>query len=194
MLPARHTHCTRPPPPTTPHPTPTHTRQPNTHPLLLFPDKTTHKHTCTALKSRSALLLPEGTEEAAPPPIPMRYAGPPILTTSMPISPSAFSRWRWSIWPTPALQVEWSVDVTAEQTTAHRRQHSTVQITQVADIFVPLNSAMAALHHHKQSTQPTNNQTKPINQPTTNQPLPTIKRQNQPTNQQASQQTNSQPT
>ena len=72
-----------------------------------FPSSSTHALTtrlslldisasprCTALKSRSALASssPPAFEDAAPPPMPMRYAGPPILTTSMPMSPSVFSR------------------------------------------------------------------------------------------------------
>ena len=70
---------------------------------LALPDLPVHR-TCTALKSRSARLLPEGTLDAAPPPMPMRYAGPPILTMSMPTSGSSFFRWLWSIWPRPPLQ------------------------------------------------------------------------------------------
>lgn len=49
-------------------------------------------HAWTALKSSSALLEPEGMDDAAPPPMPMRYAGPPILTMSMPTSGSSFFR------------------------------------------------------------------------------------------------------
>lgn len=57
---------------------------------------------CTALKSSSALpLLPLGTELAAPPPIPMRYAGPPTLTTSIPTSGGFFLWCARSIWPKP---------------------------------------------------------------------------------------------
>lgn len=36
--------------------------------------------------------------------MPMRYAGPPIFTTSMPSSGSFLYRWLWSIWPRPPLQ------------------------------------------------------------------------------------------
>ena len=33
--------------------------------------------------------------------MPMRYAGPPIFTTSIPTSPSVFSKFVWSICPNP---------------------------------------------------------------------------------------------
>mmetsp|Transcript_42293 Transcript_42293/g.108165 ORF Transcript_42293/g.108165 Transcript_42293/m.108165 type:complete len:401 (+) Transcript_42293:127-1329(+) len=60
---------------------------------------------CTALKSSSALLEPLARLDAAPPPMPMRYAGPPIFTISMPGAGSSLSRWAWSIWPMPALNM-----------------------------------------------------------------------------------------
>mmetsp|Transcript_37183 Transcript_37183/g.71305 ORF Transcript_37183/g.71305 Transcript_37183/m.71305 type:complete len:276 (+) Transcript_37183:2195-3022(+) len=60
---------------------------------------------CTALKSSSTARVPDGTEEAAPPPMPMRYAGPPIFTTSMPSSPGSFSSMVWSMAPKPALNM-----------------------------------------------------------------------------------------
>mmetsp|Transcript_24390 Transcript_24390/g.55567 ORF Transcript_24390/g.55567 Transcript_24390/m.55567 type:complete len:434 (+) Transcript_24390:1767-3068(+) len=60
---------------------------------------------CTALKSRSARpLSPSEREEAAPPPTPMRYAGPPSFTTFIPTSGSAFLRCRASICPNPPVK------------------------------------------------------------------------------------------
>mmetsp|Transcript_44428 Transcript_44428/g.123536 ORF Transcript_44428/g.123536 Transcript_44428/m.123536 type:complete len:241 (-) Transcript_44428:987-1709(-) len=59
---------------------------------------------CTALKSKSARLSPSAREDAAPPPMPMRYAGPPILTTFMPTSGSDFLRCCASICPKPPVK------------------------------------------------------------------------------------------
>ena len=59
---------------------------------------------CTALKSaaESDLDSPPALEDAAPPPNPMRYAGPPTLTTHMPGSGSPFLARTAGIWPRPA--------------------------------------------------------------------------------------------
>uniref|UniRef100_A0A0A9CGR6 Uncharacterized protein n=1 Tax=Arundo donax TaxID=35708 RepID=A0A0A9CGR6_ARUDO len=60
---------------------------------------------CTALKSSSASFWPLTILEAAPPPIPILYAGPPIFTTSMPISGSPFDMCAWSICPIAPLNI-----------------------------------------------------------------------------------------
>mmetsp|Transcript_80009 Transcript_80009/g.214132 ORF Transcript_80009/g.214132 Transcript_80009/m.214132 type:complete len:415 (-) Transcript_80009:1264-2508(-) len=59
---------------------------------------------CTALKSRSARFSPKAIDDAAPPPMPMRYAGPPSFTIFMPFSGLLFLRWRASIWPKPPVK------------------------------------------------------------------------------------------
>ena len=41
-------------------------------------------------------------ELAAPPPIPIRYAGPPSFTTHIPFSGAPFVTWPAAIWPRPA--------------------------------------------------------------------------------------------
>mmetsp|Transcript_7001 Transcript_7001/g.16332 ORF Transcript_7001/g.16332 Transcript_7001/m.16332 type:complete len:385 (-) Transcript_7001:1155-2309(-) len=57
---------------------------------------------CTALKSSDAWLLSCKRLLAAPPPMPIRYAGPPTLTTHMPGSGSPLSACTAGIWPRPA--------------------------------------------------------------------------------------------
>ena len=56
---------------------------------------------CTASKSSAACDASCMRLDAAPPPRPMRYAGPPTFTTSMSFSGLPLCRWRSSSWPTP---------------------------------------------------------------------------------------------
>mmetsp|Transcript_630 Transcript_630/g.2493 ORF Transcript_630/g.2493 Transcript_630/m.2493 type:complete len:252 (+) Transcript_630:3509-4264(+) len=57
---------------------------------------------CTALKSRCAVPSEDTLDDAAPPPRPIRYAGPPILATSMPSAQSSLNAWAASSQPSPA--------------------------------------------------------------------------------------------
>ena len=56
---------------------------------------------CTALKSSSATFSPWTMLDAAPPPIPILYAGPPIFTTHIPFAGASLSVCRASICPMP---------------------------------------------------------------------------------------------
>ncbi|MDZ7747672.1 MAG: hypothetical protein U5K43_01580 [Halofilum sp. (in: g-proteobacteria)] len=56
---------------------------------------------CTEAKSSSASLAPLATEEAAPPPRPMRIAGPPSTTTRAPAGSGLLSTCMGRTLPSP---------------------------------------------------------------------------------------------
>ena len=56
---------------------------------------------CTELKSSASELVPVIIELAAPPPRPMRIAGPPIWTMSAPTVTSFFCTCEWRMTPMP---------------------------------------------------------------------------------------------
>eukprot|EP00962_Isochrysis_galbana_P051945 scaffold23365_cov115-Isochrysis_galbana.AAC.3 len=64
---------------------------------------------CTASKSSAAAAAstpsPIALDEAAPPPTPIRYAGPPTLTTHMPASGLPLSACTAGICPSPAENI-----------------------------------------------------------------------------------------
>ena len=60
---------------------------------------------CTALKSSSTLLSPAAMDDAAEPPMPMRYAGPPSLTTTMPGAGAPLTTCSPSMQPMPAVNM-----------------------------------------------------------------------------------------